>query len=258
MPVLSGQRAKVLRGVAYDRVRDLVKRGAAAAGFDVHELGAFGRSMSDTLSTLKELGWAPQSIVDVGVAYGTVPLYEAFPDAKLFLIEPVDEWHGHLRRLISRREGCIIGVAAWDGCSNREIIVYSDPAAASLVGDLNRVGEGGNRRTVPAERLDVLLPRMGLARPFLMKIDVQGAELHALDGSSGIVDGCDVLLVEVSLLGNYATGALFDDVYRWCRGHGLCLFDIFGGSSAMGGRVLRQVDIAFVREDGVLARKLFG
>jgi hypothetical protein len=40
---------------------------------------------------LKSLGFEVRTVIDVGIAFGTVPIYDAFPRARCFLVEPVTE-----------------------------------------------------------------------------------------------------------------------------------------------------------------------
>ena len=40
---------------------------------------------------LKSLDFDIRTVIDVGIAFGTAPIYEAFPRARYFLIEPVAE-----------------------------------------------------------------------------------------------------------------------------------------------------------------------
>src|SRR5260370_17284590 len=40
---------------------------------------------------LKSLGFEVRTVIDVGIAFGTSPIYDAFPRARYFLVEPVAE-----------------------------------------------------------------------------------------------------------------------------------------------------------------------
>ena len=48
---------------------------------------------------LRRAGIAPATVIDVGAANGTRALYEAYPDARLVLIEPLVEHEPDLQRL---------------------------------------------------------------------------------------------------------------------------------------------------------------
>ena len=48
-------------------------------------------SWARTMGVLKHHGFSPATIFDIGVGYGTFPLYRAFPDAFYHLIDPARE-----------------------------------------------------------------------------------------------------------------------------------------------------------------------
>src|SRR3954447_375084 len=43
------------------------------------------------VASIQKRGLSPRTVIDVGAARGTQPLYEAFPDAYLVLVEPLGE-----------------------------------------------------------------------------------------------------------------------------------------------------------------------
>lgn len=225
-------------------------------GLDIHELGSLGRGLPLVLDAVKEAGWRPRTIVDVGVAYGTAELYSAFPGSFLLLIEPVVAWHRQLERRLRGRAHEIVPLAAWSDSGDIEITVHRDPGATSAYTDLARRNENATRIRVSAASLDSITANYRLAAPVLLKIDVQGAELRVLTGAPALLKETDVVLVEGSLRRNYLDGPLVDDVIELLRRSHFRLFDVFGGNASAEGKVLRQVDLAFVRLDSELARML--
>lgn len=75
------------------------------------------------------------------------------------------------------------------------------------------------RRTinVPARRLDSLLDASQLTGPVLAKIDVQGAELHVLDGAVSVLDTIDAVVIEFWPYGLRRAGASFDRLFDHLR-----------------------------------------
>ena len=55
-------------------------------------------SWSRTMGVLKHHGFSPVTVFDIGVGYGTFPLYRAFPDAFYHLIDPAHESLAHMHR----------------------------------------------------------------------------------------------------------------------------------------------------------------
>lgn len=58
--------------------------------------------------------------------------------------------------------------------------------------------------TVPVQRLDAVIDAAAMARPALLKIDVQGLEYETLIGAAGLLDHLDAVYVECSFVELYA------------------------------------------------------
>jgi hypothetical protein len=55
--------------------------------------------MRGALHHLSSLGFRPQTVIDVGVAYQTSELYQEFKEASILLIEPLAEFEPFLRQI---------------------------------------------------------------------------------------------------------------------------------------------------------------
>jgi len=166
-------------------------------------------SWSRSLGTLKQQGFQPASVFDVGVGFGTYGLYQLFPDAFYHLIEPTPESRPHLDR-IARSLSCEIhNLALGDRDGEAKLEVRSDIQGSTL---LEEVGERDFLRfeTVPMNRFDTLFP--AIDRPALAKIDVQGAEMMVLRGMTGRLREIDALIVETSTIATVKDGAEVADV----------------------------------------------
>jgi hypothetical protein len=80
------------------------------------------RSMAQFCRHLKRLGYAPGTIVDVGVADGTFDLYSAFPAATYLLVEPLCEFEPALSWIASRYDAQYALAAA--GAEEDERLVH--------------------------------------------------------------------------------------------------------------------------------------
>jgi FkbM family methyltransferase len=233
-------------------------RGALRArGLEVRRTGGSGggprRTLPEVLAHLKGLGVAPQTIIDVGVARGTPELYAAFPGVPLLLVEPLAEHEGDLQRIVAARPGSRYALAAGGPEPGElEISVHRVTACSSVLGDRDPDGDPGRRRTVPVVRVDDLVAEHALAAPFVIKVDVEGAELHVLDGARATLARADVVLLEVSFFALVPGGAQFADVIAWMAEAGFSAYDIYAGHTRPLDGALAQVDIAFVRTDGPL------
>jgi hypothetical protein len=100
---------------------------------------------------------------------------------------------------------------------------------------------------VNVERLDDVVQRHDSARkPFLLKLDVQGFELEALHGASGILPDVVAVLCEVNSAPFYAGQAGFEDIYAFLRQHNFRLIDLGEPIRARGTGEVLYFDVAFV------------
>lgn len=60
--------------------------------------------MAGSLFNVKQLGFEPKTVIDVGAALGTFELYKVFPKSSHFLIEPIQENEPYLAQLCKTLE----------------------------------------------------------------------------------------------------------------------------------------------------------
>ena len=108
------------------------------------------------------------------------------------------------------------------------------------------------RRSVPAISLDQLATRLSLMGPFLLKVDVQGAELSVLAGADQILAQAEYVLLEVSFFRFFAGGPVMGEVIEYMRARGFVPYDVLGFQYRPWDGALAQVDLAFTREQGPL------
>lgn len=217
------------------RLLQAARAALRARGLEINRTGGSGggprRTLPEVLEHLKAQGIAPRTIVDVGVARGTPELYAAFPGVPLLLVEPLAEHEDDLRRIVAARPGSRYALAAGGPEPGElEITVHRVTACSSILGDRDPEGDPGTRRTVPVERVDDLVAEHALAAPFLVKVDVEGAELQVLRGAQQTLATHRPLLVFEHGLGSadhYGTRP--EDVHDLLvAGHGYRIFDLQG------------------------------
>ena len=199
-----------------------------------------------TMAVLKHHGFAPATVFDIGVGYGTFPLYRAFPDAFYHLIDPARESLAYMQRL-SRRLRCEIhAVALGDRDGEAALEVRADIQESTL---LEELGPRRVRRVdrVPLRRFDALFG--SIDRPALCKIDVQGAELMVLAGMTGRLADIDALVIETSTIATVKGGAEVESVVRFLGEHGFALTDIVGLRRRPLDNATAQLDLLFVPKE---------
>lgn len=199
-----------------------------------------------SLRVLKRYGFVPNTVFDIGVAYGTFPLYQAFPKAFYHLVDPARESERYMSRLARRLSCQIHAVALGDRDGEIDLEVRQDIQESTV---LMEVGDRRIRRVerVSLRRFDTLFAEF--ARPALCKIDVQGAELMVLRGMSGLLSRIDAVIVEASTIATVHGGAELTDVISFMEAHGFVLADIVGMRRRPLDDALAQLDLMFVPRD---------
>jgi FkbM family methyltransferase len=209
--------------------------------------------MADALFHLRKLGFLPRTVIDVGVADGTPDLYRVYPEPDYLLIDPLAEYEGVIKRLLSTRlRGSYICAAAASQSGTLDIVVQG--SSSGIFREVDHSDSDAPVRTVPAVTLDHVVAERRLATPYLLKADVQGAELQVLNGAISTLKGTEVLILEVSLLQAVAEGAVLADVIGWMDDQGFATYDIFGGHFRPYDGALAQVDFVFVKTHGQFRR----
>ena len=231
--------------------RDAVKGLIARTGFEVRRRGAGPRrTLPEVLGHDRAQGFAPATIVDVGVASGTPELYDAFPGARLLLVEPLSEYAGALEAFRAQRGAEVAQVAAGTAPGTLELTVHRVLACSSVVGERSGDEADVTRREVPVARVDALVAERALPGPYVLKVDVEGFELDVIAGADAILRQTELVLLEVSLFKLNGANPQLGDVVCAMRDRGYVVYDIYNGHLRPLDGALAQVDLAFVRDDG--------
>jgi FkbM family methyltransferase len=175
-----------------------------------------------------------------------------FPEAKYILVEPLEEYEPFLNRVLKTIPGAeLVQVAAAQGRGDVVIHVHPDLVGSSVYLEQEDSTVNGVPRTVPALSLDEITRERNLEAPYLVKIDVQGAELDVLEGGEEALKKTDYLLLEVSLFGFFKGGPQLYDVTTFMKSRGFVIYEILGLQYRPLDNALSQVDLAFVKETGL-------
>jgi FkbM family methyltransferase len=234
-------------------LRPIIRKPLNAFGFEVHR-SDLRSSLVGALRSCKNVGLSPETVIDVGAAYGAFDLqcYKVFPDTKYILIEPLEEYKPFLE-VVARSIPSVVFVLAAAAAEPGEITinVHTDLVGSSLYFEDEDSNINGVPRTVPAVTLDCLVKDGRLKAPFLIKIDVQGAELDVLLGAEETLRDTEYIILEVSLFEFFKGGPQFYDVVTFMRSRGFVAYDIYGLQYRPLDNALSQVDIAFVKDTGL-------
>lgn len=246
-------------------LRGRLERLLANAGYSLKITDAPPRGYAGFLQFYRSLAPLPRTVFDIGVGHGTPWLYEAFPEARFVLIEPLEEFKPSiepvLRRFSAECHYCCLGKTPGEaefrirpGVLTSSGIYEMSPGYGASWGG-NHAAEEQVRR-VPMRTLDSF---EALAEvPTVLKIDVEGAEKDVLEGGTKVIQRADMILLEASISARFEGGADLIDLGAWLKRRGFALFEIVEFSTSGPRRITSYVDAAFVRVDSEAFRRLAG
>lgn len=206
-------------------------------------------SMGECLKHLTDLGFQPNTVVDVGVGFGTPELYEAYPQTQFLLVEPVEEFQPFIDEICARYRVQAVLAAAGPENGTVEFCVTPDKTTSAAISPLSSP-ELFQRREVKCVRVDDLCTLSNYAGPFLIKVDVQGFELSVLQGCTTILPQTEAIILEVNFFPFSKGIPDFHDVITYMKSIGFVAFDIYGGHNRPLDMARAQADVLFVKENG--------
>ncbi len=202
-------------------------------------------SMGGGLIHIKELGFEPKTVIDVGAALGTFCLYEIFPDSRHILIEPIRENEPYLVKICKNLNNAEYLIAA----ATKELGLFTiniDPnlVHSSVSDPVSSSEENFYSRTIDGITLDWICEEKELEPPYLIKVDVDGNETDVLAGATRMLGETEYIIVEVGLF------TQIFNVIECMKAQGFVIYDIVDLMWRPLDNALWQCDIAFVKESG--------
>lgn len=163
----------------------------------------------------------PQTVFDVGIGYGTYALYEAFPNAKFILVEPLRHYEDAIEEIKRKYDCDVFYKAVSDTDGFRRITVDTkdlEKISFATRTSLTRTGNRLEEQEVEVTTLDKILGKYpNLKRPILIKIDTEGHELKVLQGSTSLLQITDVVIAEVSIAKRFEDSYQFEDLVLFMK-----------------------------------------
>jgi FkbM family methyltransferase len=165
-------------------------------------------SYTGTLVGLFQKGVRYSTVIDVGCADGQFYLHHyslgLFPESTVLNVDPNPIYEESLKAIKEVMGGHYAIVAASDSEGELELTMSAHPYWSSLRPRddsywerINHLNQG--TATVKAVTLDGLAARLGLSGPYLIKLDVQGAEEQVLRGARDLLAQTHVVICEADM-----------------------------------------------------------
>ena len=193
------------------------------------------------------------TVIDVGASRGQFALFAhaRFPGARLISFEPLPDAQQTAAEVLASVGGELhrVALGAAVGETTLHVSARDDSSSLLPIGpEQVRAFPGTEEaREVPvavAVLSDYLTEE--IARPCLLKIDVQGFELDVLRGAGERLAVVDEVLVEASFVQLYTGQALAGEIVEYLGSHGLRLVDVMEVARRPDGVAL-QADFLFRR-----------
>jgi FkbM family methyltransferase len=212
--------------------------------------------MEHLLEDLKFRGLKCKSILDIGanrVGWSTIAK-QIFPDANFCLIEPQLELEDYLKSFCTATNNSVYFIAgAGQKDEKKYLTIWDDLQGSSFLPEESENLKTDNKqRAIDIITIDGIIQSGKFAVPELVKLDIQGFELEALKGASGLFGKTEVFILEVSLFPFIKGMPVFADVVNFMLEKGYLVYDFPGFLRRPLDGALGQCDICFVKQDGFL------
>lgn len=177
-------------------------------------------TVTGTLVGLFQKGVRYSTVIDVGCADGHFYVEHRrlglVPGATALNIDPNPVYEESLKAIKEVMGGHYAIAAASDREGEIELTMSIHPYWSSLRPQHDSYWERVNRMSetttkVPAVTLDGLTSRLSLTGPYLMKLDVQGAEAQVLEGARGVLAHTHVVICEADVDDFHAVNQVLAD-----------------------------------------------
>lgn len=213
------------------------------------------KTLYRSLLHIKKLGFEPNTIFDVGVAKGTKDLYKAFPKSFFVLLEPLKQYEFFMRKILKKYTGIFKLTAASSKNGFTTFNLHPNHLdGSSLLKEETGSESDGYEVKVSTTRVDDIVKDEKLNGPFILKIDVQGAEHLVLEGASETLKNTEVIALEVSFFKFMKGSPDFYEIIDLMKRNGFVVYDILKGFYRPLDNALGQVDMVFVKENGRFRR----
>lgn len=136
-----------------------------------------------------------ETVLDAGACIGEFTVQTAKRAGEVVAIEPSPENRRWLQRNIAEnglQNVCVVGKAAWNRRAPLRLWISEENIGGhSVVGD-----RGGGNIEVQADTLDNIISDLGIEKVDFVKMDIEGAEVEALEGAKRVLGTTKKIVIE--------------------------------------------------------------
>ena len=178
---------------------------------------------------------------------------DIWPAAEVCMFEPQPDKKPVLERLVRATPGLTLRTEVLGDRPGQQVVFQLAESGSSTMEFLP------GSSTVPSivlrtATLSNALAGTAFARPHLIKLDVQGAEMKVLSGGQDVLQAAEVVMLEVSLIEEYRDAPLFADVMAYMAEQGFLVQDICTIFRNTADQTMNEADVIFIRKGSPLAR----
>lgn len=216
-------------------------------------------SIYASLTYLKEWGFQPQYVVDIGAYHGewTHMVKDIYPEASVLMIEPQESKRTTLEKVRADFAPDVKLETTLLGATENETVEFVEMETGSSV--FEELSNYYPRKTVEKRltTLDTLLAEAtDWSRIDFLKLDVQGYELEVLRGAPRSLPRSEFVLLEVSIVPRNVGCPTIDGVFEFMTSQGFRLLD-FCGQWRRPNKALAQTDLLFINARSSYAYEVF-
>ena len=205
--------------------------------------------MFDKLLILKQKGYFPDTILDIGAYHGnwTASMKQIYSDSKYYLFEPID--YPELNRYDSDNKVKVYNTLLFDKIE--QVNWYEMKNTGDSIFRENTKYFTNckiyKRTTIDLDTHILNNNILEDAKNILIKIDCQGAEIPILKGSTTILNRADFIILELPLFGQYNKGVpTFLEHIQFMDSIGFNPYDIIDNHYINGFNM--QIDMLFINK----------
>jgi FkbM family methyltransferase len=239
--------------------RQLIERLLQRFDYRLTDVMADPPGLAGACARLSAMGFAPKTVIDVGVGRGTPWLYAAFPTARFELFEALESFRPAIEQSTRGLDAAVHYCALGEQRSTLSIQVdVKNPTSSTMARYDDKyvnssVGSGSLptmvEKQVQVRTLDEFGPFVG---PTLLKLDVEGYEGNVLKGATETLRTVDVIISEASVVRRTEAGLSLAAYLGLLESLGFAAINIAEISHMGRGGPIAYMDLVFARNDSPL------